>query len=203
MSEEELKRWEERFSSPDYHFGTAPNAFLKHQEKLLKPGFKALAVADGEGRNGVWLAEHGLDVHTIDFSPSGVAKARTLATKRGVTIRAEQVDVHAWDWPAAAYDIVVAILIQFSPPAQRTKVFDGMKKALKPGGLLLMQGYRPEQIAYGTGGPSLMENLYTRELLQDAFGDFASLDIREHDSVMNEGVRHVGMSALIDLVARK
>jgi cyclopropane fatty-acyl-phospholipid synthase-like methyltransferase len=200
---EELQRWEERFSTPDYHFGTEPNAFLKSQERLLKPGLKTLAVSDGEGRNGVWLAELGLEVHTIDFSPSGVAKARALAAKRGVTIRADQVDVHSWDWPVAAYDIIVAILIQFSPPAQRTKVFNGIKTALKPGGLLLMQGYRPKQLEYGTGGPSQVEQLYTRELLQDAFGDFASLDIKEHDSVMNEGVRHIGMSALIDVIGRK
>jgi cyclopropane fatty-acyl-phospholipid synthase-like methyltransferase len=200
---DELQRWEERFSTPDYHFGTEPNAFLKSHERLLKPGLKALAIADGEGRNGVWLAELGLYVHTIDFSPSGIAKARALAAKRGVTIRAEQVDVHSWDWPVAAYDIVVAILIQFSPPAQRTKVFSDIKAALKPGGLLLMQGYRPKQLEYGTGGPSQVEQLYTRELLQDVFSDFASLDIKEHDSVMNEGVRHIGMSALIDLVGRK
>jgi cyclopropane fatty-acyl-phospholipid synthase-like methyltransferase len=200
---EELQRWEERFSTPVYHFGTEPSAFLKSQEKLLKPGLKALAVADGEGRHGVWLAELGLDVHTIDFSPSGVAKSRALAAKRGVTIRADQADVHSWDWPAAAYDVVVAILIQFSPPAQRAKVFNGIKTALKPGGLLLMQGYRPKQLEYGTGGPSQVEQLYTRELLQEAFGDFTSLEIREHDSVLNEGVRHIGMSAVIDLVGRK
>jgi cyclopropane fatty-acyl-phospholipid synthase-like methyltransferase len=200
---EELQRWEDRFSTPDYHFGTEPNVFLKSREKFLKPGLKALAIADGEGRNGVWLAEQGLDVHTIDFSPSGVAKARALAAKRGVTIRADHVDVHHWDWPVATYDVVVAILIQFSPPTQRAKVFDGIKTAIKPGGLLLMQGYRPKQLEYGTGGPSQVEQLYTRELLQDAFGDFASLEIKEHDSVLNEGLRHVGMSAMIDLVGRK
>jgi hypothetical protein len=82
-------------------------------------------------------------------------------------------------------------------------VFRGIKKALKPGGLLLLEGYRPEQIAYGTGGPSQVENLYTRALLEQEFGDFASLDIREHDSVLREGERHVGMSAIIDLVGRK
>lgn len=199
----ELQRWNERYSTPEYHFGTAPNAFLKSQAHLLRPGLKALAVADGEGRNGVWLAEQGLDVHTFDLSPNGIAKARALAATRGVTLRIEEDDIHTRDWPSEAYDVVVAIFIQFSPPAERSKVFAGMKRTLKRGGLLLMQGYRPEQLKYGTGGPKEVENLYTRALLEQAFGDFAALDIREHDSVLHEGERHVGMSAVIDLVGRK
>ncbi len=199
----ELEHWNERFSKPDYHFGTAPNAFLKSQQPLLKPGMTALTVADGEGRNGVWLAEQGLDVHSFDLTPNGIAKARALAAARGVSLRIEQGDIHSWPWPDAAYDVVVAIFIQFSPAPQRAKVFAGLKQALKPGGLLLLQGYRPEQLQYDTGGPKEVEQLYTRALLEAAFGDFASLDIREHDSVLHEGERHVGMSAVIDLVGRK
>jgi SAM-dependent methyltransferase len=199
----ELERWNERFSTPGYHFGTAPNAFLKSQQPLLKPGMTALVVADGEGRNGVWLAEQGLDVHTFDFSPNGIAKARALAAERGVTVRIDQGDIHNWNWPEAAYDVVVAIFIQFSPPAERATVFAGLKKALKPGGLLLLEGYRPEQLKYDTGGPKEVEQLYTRELLEQTFGDFSSLDIRERDSVLHEGERHVGMSAVIDLVGQK
>lgn len=201
MSEQD--RWNERFSKPDYHFGTAPNEFLKSQQHLLNPGMKALAVADGEGRNGVWLAEQGLDVHTFDLSANGVAKARALATARGVSLRIEQGDIHNWPWPEAAYDVVVAIFIQFSPAPEREKVFAGLKQALKPGGLLLLQGYRPEQLQYDTGGPKDVAQLYTRALLETAFGDFASRDIREHDSVLHEGERHVGMSAVIELVGRK
>jgi SAM-dependent methyltransferase len=199
----EQQRWNERFATPDYHFGTAPNEFLARQARLLKPGMKALAVADGEGRNGVWLAEQGLDVHTIDFSPNGIAKARALAARRGVTLRVEQADIHDWNWPDAAYDVIAVVFIQFSPPAERGKVFAGIRRALKPGGLLLMEGYRPEQLKYGTGGPREVENLYTRALLEKEFGDFASLDIQEHDSVLHEGERHVGIWAVFDLVARK
>jgi SAM-dependent methyltransferase len=199
----EQQHWNERFSKPDYHFGTEPNEFLKRQAHLLKSGLKALAVADGEGRNGVWLAGEGLDVHAIDFSANGIAKARKLAAQRGVTLAIEQADIHTWDWPDAIYDVVVAIFIQFSTPAERATVFAGIRKALKPGGLLLMEGYRPEQLKYGTGGPKEVDQLYTRALLEQEFGDFASVDIREHDSVLHEGARHVGMSAVIDLVARK
>lgn len=199
----ELQRWNERFATPDYHFGTAPNAFLRSQAHQLKPGMKALSVADGEGRNGVWLAEQGLDVHTFELTPNGIAKARALAAQRGVTLRIEQGDIHAWPWPEAAYDVIVVVFIQFSPGPERDKIFAGLRKALKPGGLLLMEGYRPEQLKYGTGGPKEVDQLYTRALLETAFGDFASLDIREYDSVLHEGERHVGMSAVIDLVGRK
>jgi SAM-dependent methyltransferase len=200
----ELQRWEQRFSStPDYWFGKAPNAFLKRQAHLLKPGWRALAIADGEGRNGVFLAECGLDVLSLDFSPTAVAKAKALAAERGVSLKAEVADLFSWDWPAAAFDVVVGIFFQFASPAQRTQLFTNIKQTLKPGGLLLIQGYRPEQITYGTGGPSQVENLYTRALLEQAFGDFTSFEIHEHDSVIAEGVGHNGMSALIDFIGRK
>jgi cyclopropane fatty-acyl-phospholipid synthase-like methyltransferase len=200
MSEQE--RWETRFAAPGYAFGKEPNAFLKAQADLLSGRKTALSVADGEGRNGVWLAEQGLDVLTIDFSPSALGKARALAAERGVRLRTEVADVTTWRWPAAAFDVIVAIFI-FVAPDQRTAFFGHLKNALKPGGLLLMQGYRPEQIKNRTGGPPDADRLYTRAILQAGFGDMAQLDIREHDSAIAEGSAHVGMSALIDLIARK
>jgi cyclopropane fatty-acyl-phospholipid synthase-like methyltransferase len=200
MSEKE--RWETRFRAPDYIFGKEPNAFLKAQAARLPARGAALSVADGEGRNGVWLAEQGLDVLTIDYSPAALAKARALAAERGVKLRIEVTDVFAWRWPANAFDVIAAIFI-FASAAERPAFFANLKGALKPGGLLLMQGYRPEQLKYRTGGPPNAERMYTRAILQEGFGDMAELDIREHDSTISEGTAHVGMSALIDLVARK
>ena len=199
----ELARWNERFSAPGYHFGTAPNEFLRSQAHLLKRGQTALSIADGEGRNGVFLAEQGLDVLSIDFSAPALAKARALAASRGVALRIEQADLMQWTWPTAQFDVIAAIFIQFSTAEERPHVFAGIRQALKPGGLLLMQGYRTEQLDYGTGGPKQIGNLYTRALLQEAFADFSSLDIREHDDAIREGDAHSGMSALIDLVGRK
>ena len=199
----ELARWNDRFAAPGYLFGTAPNAFLKSQAHRLTRGQTALSIADGEGRNGVFLAERGLDVLSIDFSPVALGKARELAIARAVTLRTEQADIESWTWPPARFDVVVSIFTQFSPPEVRPRVFAGMKQALKPGGLLLMQAYRPEQLKYGTGGPKEVERLYTRTLLETAFGNFTALDIREHDDMMQEGGGHAGMSALIDLVGTK
>jgi SAM-dependent methyltransferase len=199
----ELDRWQERYATDEYRFGTAPNAFLASQAKLLPKSGKALAVADGEGRNGVFLAEHGLDVLSLDFSPNAQAKARKLAAARGVTISVEQADVINWSYPPDAFDVVAAIFFQFAAPPDRDRIFAGIKRTLKRGGLLLLEGYGPKQLEYKTGGPGILENLYTREILEAAFGDFALLDIREYDAELHEGAGHGGMSALVDLVAVK
>jgi SAM-dependent methyltransferase len=199
----EYERWESRYRVPDYIFGTEPNTFLTSCRALLPRSGKAVAVADGEGRNGIWLAEQGLDVLSIDFSPAAQHKARALAKQRGVTITFVQADVHAWDYPEATFDVVVEIFTQFSSPAERARKWAGMRKALKPGGLLIIQGYTPKQLQYGTGGPKQIENLYTRAMLEDAFGDFRDLAIAEEELEIHEGTSHGGMSAVINLTARK
>lgn len=195
--------WEARHATDDYLFGTAPNAFLSSQRALIQPGMRALSIADGEGRNGVWLAEQGAQVHAVDFSPAALGKARKLAAERGVALETELADILEWDWPVAAYDLVVAIFIQFAPPPERERITAGIRRALKPGGLLILQGYTPRQIEFGTGGPPHAENMYTADLLRDWFGDWDILHLAEHESFISEGTHHHGMSALIDLVARK
>ncbi|PYF01900.1 methyltransferase family protein [Rhodopseudomonas faecalis] len=201
-AEEEFLRWETRFSSDEFVFGTEPNAFLAASCGLLPPSGCALSIADGEGRNGVFLAQRGLSVLSVDYAPSAQRKAQRLAAARGVTIATEQVDLFTWQWPGE-FDVVVGIFFQFAEPEQRALLFERIRAALKPGGLLLIEGYRPEQIGYGTGGPKQPEKLYTRALLEQAFGDFERLCIQEYDAVIEEGAGHSGMSALIDLVAWK
>lgn len=203
MSNAELDRWNERFSVPDYVFGTAPNAFLAANAGRLKRGQRALCVADGEGRNSVWLAEQGLEVTAFDFSPVAVEKARQLAARRGVEVRYELASVYDWRWPAAAFDLVAAIFVQFADPPMRSFMFQRMARALKPGGLLLIEGYTPKQLQYGTGGPKQLDQLYTESLLRDSFAGFEVLALREYEAELDEGSRHRGMSAVIDLVARK
>ncbi|BBE50102.1 tRNA (cmo5U34)-methyltransferase [Ferriphaselus amnicola] len=195
--------WNERYAGEDYHFGTEPNAFLQSQHERLHSGMSCLAVADGEGRNGVWLAEHGLNVLSVDSSPVAIAKAQKLAGERGVAVAFEQADLMQWDWGVARFDVVVAIFIQFTPPGLREQMFANIKRCLKSGGLLLLQGYTPRQLEYRTGGPSQAENLYTEAMLRAEFSDMEILLLREHDSIIHEGAGHDGMSALIDLVARK
>lgn len=200
----QLERWNQRFTTADgYLFGKAPNAFLARQAARLRPGMRALCVADGEGRNSVWLARQGLEVTAFDFSPVGVAKARALAQEAGVRVDYRVSDIFAWDWTSARFDVVVAIFIQFLSPAQRARIFEGLHEALVPGGLLLLQGYRPEQIGHGTGGPPQDENMYTEPLLRELFQGWKILHLESHDDVIEEGQAHRGLSALIDLVAQR
>ncbi|MGE5321080.1 MAG: SAM-dependent methyltransferase [Hyphomicrobiaceae bacterium] len=195
--------WNARYATEDYIFGTAPNRFLESQAARVQPGMRALSIADGEGRNGVWLAEQGAAVHAVDVSPVALEKARKLAAARGVTLNFEQADILNWTWPEAAYDLVAAIFIQFAPPPERDRIITGIRRCLKPGGLLVLQGYTPKQVEFGTGGPPSAANMYTPELLRQWFGDWEILHLAEHESVISEGSHHHGMSALVDLVARK
>lgn len=195
--------WDAMYITPEYIFGKAPNAFLASQQALLKPGQRALAVADGEGRNGVWLAGQGLEVLSVEYSQPAVAKARQLAQERGVQLAFEVADVLTWKWPVNTYDVVAAIFIQFASAADRPRLFEHIKAALKPGGYLILQGYTPKQLEYNTGGPPCAGNMYTADLLREAFADMEILHLAEHDAFIAEGTKHHGMSALIDLVARR
>lgn len=194
--------WNERYDRPDYLFGTEPARFLiEHASHLPRSG-RVLAVADGEGRNSVHLAGRSHDVTAFDGSPVAVEKARALANERNVAIDFHVADVEAWDWTPDTYDAVVAIFIQFAAPPMRETIFRGMKRTLKPSGVLLLHGYRPEQIAYRTGGPPFAENMYTEAMLREAFGDTRIERLASYDADIREGTGHSGMSALIDLVAR-
>lgn len=195
--------WDARYARADYLFGTAPNDFLARQAPRLPRGARALCVADGEGRNSVWLAEQGLDVTAFDVSPVGQEKARRLAAERGVEVKFELADVAGWSWSPVAFDVVAAIFIQFADPVMRSAIFAGMVRTLAPGGLLLLEGYTPKQLEYKTGGPSQAENLYTAALLRDAFGSLEIVELREYEAEIDEGPQHRGRSALVDLIALK
>lgn len=201
--ESERARWNERFSVEHYLFGTEPNHFLASQAHRLRPGMSALAVADGEGRNGVWLAGKGLRVTSFDLSQIGVDKARALASRQGVEIETGVADVNEWDWDARQFDLVAVVFVQFMTPGERERFFAGVVRALAPGGVLMLQGYTPRQLEYATGGPKKVDQLYTAGLLRAAFAGLEVLHLSEHEDMMSEGSGHQGMAALIDLVARK
>lgn len=195
--------WDARFSTDDYIFGTAPNAWLTQHRDLLAPGSRVLAVADGEGRNSVWLAQQGLRVDAFDISPVGVSKAIRLANDAGVQVNYQITSAENFDWKVGEYDAVVAIFIQFADPETRATLFKRMKSALKPDGVILLQGYTPKQLDYKTGGPPNLDHLYTETLLRDAFSDMNILELQAYEAVLREGTQHSGQSALIGLVARK
>ena len=194
--------WDARYDRPDYLFGTEPAAFLRRAARHIPPGSRILAVADGEGRNPVHLAALGHRVTAMDASPVALAKARRLAEAKGVAVDFREADILAWDWAADPFDALVAVFIQFLAPDDRARVFAGFGAALRPGGLLLLHGYAPRQVGYGTGGPPEAANMYTLPLLEAAFPGWDIIEARDHDAEISEGTGHHGRSALIDFVAR-
>ena len=195
--------WNQRYAVEEYVFGTEPNAFLTEQAQRFSPGQRVLSVADGEGRNGVWLARQGLEVLAVDVSPPALAKAQKLAVRHGVTLETELADLFSWEWGENRFDAVVAIFIQFVASEGRRQLHQLMRQALKPGGLILLQGYTPKQLEYKTGGPSERDNLYSAEDLRGEFAGMEILHLREHEQEIDEGAGHRGMSALVEMVARK
>ena len=195
--------WDARFSSDEYIFGTEPNVWLAHHADLFKPGMRVLAVADGEGRNSVWMAKQGLQVDAFDISPVGIEKAKKLAQQQGVDVNFSIHGIEDYPWTTGDYDAVVAIFIQFADPDTRATLFNRMKSALKPDGTILLQGYTPKQLDYKTGGPPNLDHLYTEALLREAFGDLDIAELRAYEDVLTEGTQHQGQSALIGMVARK
>lgn len=194
--------WEERYAGEEYLFGTAPADFLPRVADLLVPGQTALCIADGEGRNSVWLARQGLSVTAFDPARNALAKARKLAEAQGVPVKFRLEDIDGWDW-SVPFDVVAGIFIQFVGPDARADLFRRIDRALKPGGLLLLHGYAPRQVGYGTGGPPDPANMYTLDLLRAAFAGYEVLSARDFDADVDEGKGHSGRSALIDFVARK
>ena len=195
--------WDTRYDRDGYLFGTEPARFLTAHRGLIPDGARTLCVADGEGRNAVWLAQQGCRVTAFDLSDVALRKAGKLAEDRSVEVDFRQADITRYDWQAERYDLVVAIFFQFLTPAQRGPVFDGLKAALAPGGRLMLHGYTPEQVEFGTGGPPHAENMYTEALLAEAFGDLRILRHAAYEAVIEEGEGHAGRSALIDLIAER
>jgi SAM-dependent methyltransferase len=197
-----LTQWNKRYGGEHYHFGEAPNHYLSLQGTHLRPG-TALALCDGEGRNGVWLAQQGLRVEAFDLSPVGIEKAHRLAASRNVTLECHCCTWQDFRWQDAAYDNVVGIFFQFADPLERAQLFAHIDRSLKPGGTLVIQGYGIEQLRFNTGGPGKLEHLYDEALLREAFPAYEILDLRTYEQEVLEGPGHSGSSALVGLVARK
>lgn len=195
--------WNRRYESADFLFGTTPNEWLREQAHLLPPQGRVLCVADGEGRNSVWLARQGFQVDAFDVADLAVDKARAFAQREGVSVNFAVADCDGFAWPEAAYDGVAAIFVQFADPPMRARLFERIVRSLKPDGVLILQGYTPKQLAYRTGGPPILSHLYTRELLIAALAGVSITELREYEAEIHEGQGHSGRSALVGLVARR
>ncbi len=198
-----MSKWDERFSSEDYVYGTEPNEFLRewvmsHQLE----GKRVLAIAEGEGRNAVWLAKLVFEVEMWDASKVGLEKAKRLATSQNVSLQTKQIDLNEADWSQDMYDMVICIFGHFPPPV-REKVFAGIQKTLRPDGFFLTEVYSTHQLAYGTGGPNDASLLYTEEMFHQLDDDFLPLVLNETVVWREEGTLHHGESAVIQYVGQK
>lgn len=194
--------WNQRFATEQYIFGEEHNAYLRSKVAHLHKG-SALAVADGEGRNGVWLAEQGLHVNAFDFSENAIPKARLLAERRSQSVNWLCCAWQSFDWTASRYDNVVGIFFQFVAPQDRTELFIKIDKSLKSGGTLIIQGYTAAQLEYNTGGPGKLDHMYDEAMMREAFVDYDIIDLQTYEAQLDEGQAHKGMSGLLGMTARK
>lgn len=200
---EQAVMWDERYAQYGFLFGTEPAAALRRHAVRFPAKSRCLCVADGEGRNSVWLAEQGHEVAAWDASKVAINKARSLAESRGVSVDFSLEHAESYDWASNQYDVVIAVFVQFAGPDLRSRMFRGMKDATRPGGIVFLHGYTPEQLIHGKGGPPCAENLYTTSMLRDQFDDFDIGFLEAYEATIDEGTGHSGRSALIDLVAIK
>lgn len=197
--------FDDRYREPDYHYGTEPNAFLTSQRRRFRPGMKALMPGDGEGRNGVWLAEQGLEVTSFDPSPFGVEKIERLAAGRGVRVSARQAGVETWDWQEGQFDVVGLFYIHL-PEVLRRAAHANALSTLKPGGIVIMETFSPRQIELrkhgAAGGPKEIDRLFTCEMLRADFAGARFLLLEETEADFN-GHAHHGRCGVVRMVAEK
>ena len=195
-------QWDQRYAADDYHYGTAPNAWLISQAWRLPRIGNALAVADGEGRNGVWLARQGLETTSLDQSAAGLAKARKLAQRHGVGLHTVQADLGDWAWPESAYAVIASIFVHL-PAVLRQRTHAGIVRALQPGGLLVLEAFTPEQLSCTSGGPRDAALLYTAGMLREDFAVLQCLEILSGEVLLDEGPGHRGPGRVVRLLARR
>ena len=195
--------WDARYAGEGFQFGEAPNRYLESLAPRLSPGMRALALGDGEGRNGVWLAGQGLRVTSLDWSAVGLAKARALAERRRVTLETIVADAARWDWPDAAFDLVAWIFVHL-PPEDRRAAAEGVVRALAPGGLLALECFTPAQEGRRSGGPKDVSLLWSRTIVEAEFcGTLKIVELLEGTVLLDEGPRHQGHAEVVRALLRK
>lgn len=199
---EQFAQWDERYKADDYFYGTEPNDFLKSQIYRLLPGAAVLCLAEGEGRNAVYLAKQGFQVTAVDGSEQGLEKLRRLAEKNGVSVRTIVKDLAHFDMGQQMWDAIVSIWCHLPQPL-RAEVHRRVRWALKPRGIFILEAYTPRQLQFKTGGPSDYTMLVSRELLRTELAGLEFISVQEIDREIHEGRGHNGMSAVVQLVAQK
>jgi hypothetical protein len=199
-----MNHWNTRFQNENYVYGTEPNVFLEDTQKKLNLSGNALAIAEGEGRNAVFLAEQGMNVTAWDYAQSGLAKTTKLAETRGVSVNTELVDLNEASWKKDEWDEIVCVFSHL-PKKLRLQTLQGVKEAVKPGGYFITEVYSIHQIPYKSGGPKDLELLYSPEEFLQTFSDsdWRIVHFFMGEVERNEGTLHNGLSHVIQFVGQK
>jgi SAM-dependent methyltransferase len=194
--------WDERYSASDYFYGKEPNDFLREQIGRLPAGGKVLCLAEGEGRNAVYLVREGFQVTAVDGSRVGLQKLEALAKDSGVSVTTICADLAEFEIQPGSWDAIIAIWCHL-PSALRRKVHAASVQGLRKGGVFLLEAYRPEQLKYGTGGPKDLDFLMNLEILRPELSGL-KLDVQvEQDREIHEGKGHQGTSAVVQVLGFK
>lgn len=193
--------WDERYDTDDYVYGINPNDFLRENVHTIPKG-RVLSLAEGEGRNAVFLARQGYSVTAIDSSKVGLEKAKRLAEENQVNIECIQADLGDFDLGESQWDGIVSIFCPL-PPAVRKLLYQNVMRGLKPNGVFLLEAYTPEQLQYGTGGGSSAELMQSRETLMNELADLTFMHLLEKERDVTEGIYHTGLAAVVQAIAVK
>mgnify|MGYP001194566628 CR=1 FL=1 len=193
--------WDDRYATDEYVYGTRANDFLVEMTPQMPVG-TTLCVAEGEGRNAVWLAEQGHKVVAVDASVVGLRKAQVLAKQRGVNLITEVADLGNYSLQPESYDLIVSI---FAHATQEVRVglHRNIVNALRPGGFFLLEAYTPKQLGYNTGGPPDIEKLMTLDALREELSGLDFVHALETEREVVEGKLHTGKGSVVQVLAKK
>lgn len=194
--------WNDRFQSEHFVYGTESNIFISTMHNKLQLSGDALAIAEGEGRNAVFLAEQGMKVTTWDFAQSGLIKTEKLAEERGVHVETKLMDLNDATWERDHWDEIVCVFGHF-PKETRRKTLEGVKQAVKPGGYYVTEVYSTYQLPYKSGGPQDVDMLYSPEEFLQTFADWRIIHFFMGEVIRHEGELHNGLAHVIQFVGQK
>lgn len=193
--------WDERYGADEYAYGTSPNRFLEENYQHLPPG-KVLSLAEGEGRNAVFLAKQGYAVTAVDASSVGLKKAEKLAAENGVTVEFILADLADYELGENEWDGVVSIFCPL-PSSIRKRLYQKVEAGLRPHGVFLLEAYTPEQLKHGTGGGNSADVMQTKETLSRELSGLKFLHLVELERDVREGLYHTGVGAVVQAIATK
>ncbi|MCF3972467.1 class I SAM-dependent methyltransferase [Paracoccus salsus] len=195
--------WNERFGDESYHYGEAPATFVKTHMRHLGDAARVLTIAEGEGRNAVWLAAQGYRVTAVEPTEAGRRKALDLAARHAVSIEWRAEDLAEFAWPDEAFDAALGCFFQFAGPEFRARILVGLGRSVRPGGQVFLHGFSTRQMANSSGGPRVEAQLWTVPMILASFPGWQVIRAEDHDAILDEGQGHAGLAALIDVIVKK